>query len=284
MEIPETVEQARALSRHYRFVFPDRSLRGRQGELLGKNIGGAVEFHDHRPYFMGDDIRHIDWMVYGRTGELVLKSYREEITPATEIIADFSRSMALDPLKEELCRGLCMFFIEILNADSILPVLWQCGTEPRKIRFDYHRAVCEDPFEGRAALNDIVRSRGIRSKPNSMRIVISDFMFPHRPDILLRRLSSEAAGLCVIQLASENEMNPHIRGGVLMEDCETGEELSIKINERTVTRYKQKIKDISDGLERTSRQAGAWYIRGDTSQGLPKVIQFLLRQGQIKPI
>ena len=284
MAVQETVERARALSRHYRFVFPDRSLRGRQGELLGKNVGGAIEFHDHRPYFPGDDIRHVDWMVYGRTGDLVLKSYREEITPTTEIIADFSKSMGLDPLKEDLCRGLCMFLVEILNADSVLPVLWQCGTEPRKIRFDYHRAICEDPFEGRATLRDMVQRRGIRSKPNSMRVVISDFMFPHRPDMLLRRLSSNAAGMCVIQLAAEDEMNPGLRGGVLMKDCETGEELSMRINENTITRYRQKVEGISKGLEQTCRQAGAGFIRGETSQGLDGIIQQLVREGQIEPI
>jgi len=278
------IEKARALSRHYRFVFPDRSLRGRQGELLGRSVGGAIEFHDHRPYFPGDDIRHVDWMVYGRTGNLVLKSYREEITPSVEIIADFSRSMGLDPAKEELCRALCAFMIEMLSADSIVPVLWQCGTEPRKILFDYTRAVSEDPFDGRATLRDMVRTQGIRSRSNSMRVVISDFMFPHRPDMLLRRLASGAAGLCVLQLAAEDELEPVLRGGVLMEDCETGQEVSMRINETTVSRYRKQVEGITRGLERICRQTGAAFVRGETTESLETVIRKLVHEGQIEPV
>src|SRR3989442_15913192 len=40
--------------------------------------GFSVEFAQHREYVPGDDIKHIDWKVYGRTGRFYLKQYEEE--------------------------------------------------------------------------------------------------------------------------------------------------------------------------------------------------------------
>src|SRR5881409_2871591 len=39
--------------------------------------GFSVEFAQHREYVPGDDIKHIDWKVYGRTGRFYLKQYEE---------------------------------------------------------------------------------------------------------------------------------------------------------------------------------------------------------------
>ncbi|HWY86927.1 MAG TPA: DUF58 domain-containing protein, partial [Gemmataceae bacterium] len=40
--------------------------------------GFSVEFAQHREYVPGDDIKHVDWKVYGRTGKFFLKQYEEE--------------------------------------------------------------------------------------------------------------------------------------------------------------------------------------------------------------
>src|SRR4051812_13412415 len=40
--------------------------------------GISVEFAQHRPYVAGDDIRHVDWKVFGRSDKIYLKQYLEE--------------------------------------------------------------------------------------------------------------------------------------------------------------------------------------------------------------
>src|ERR1700680_403159 len=40
--------------------------------------GISVEFAQHRPYVAGDDIRHVDWKVFGKTDKIYLKQYLEE--------------------------------------------------------------------------------------------------------------------------------------------------------------------------------------------------------------
>ncbi len=55
--------------------------------------GFSVEFAQHREYVPGDDIKHIDWKVYGRTGRFYLKQYEEETNLVCWLLLDVSESM-----------------------------------------------------------------------------------------------------------------------------------------------------------------------------------------------
>jgi len=55
--------------------------------------GFSVEFAQHREYVPGDDIKHIDWKVYGRTGRFYLKQYEAETNLVCWILLDVSDSM-----------------------------------------------------------------------------------------------------------------------------------------------------------------------------------------------
>jgi len=53
-------------------------LGSRSGSHISKRRGHGLEFSDYRTYVPGDDFRHIDWGVYGRTDRLYVKEFREE--------------------------------------------------------------------------------------------------------------------------------------------------------------------------------------------------------------
>jgi len=55
--------------------------------------GSSVEFAQHRPYVAGDDLRHLDWKVYGRTDKLQLKQHQQETNLDLMILVDCSGSM-----------------------------------------------------------------------------------------------------------------------------------------------------------------------------------------------
>jgi uncharacterized protein (DUF58 family) len=55
--------------------------------------GLSVEFAQHRPYVAGDDLRHLDWKVYGRTDKLHLKQHQQETTLDLVVLVDSSGSM-----------------------------------------------------------------------------------------------------------------------------------------------------------------------------------------------
>ena len=56
--------------------------------------GFSVEFAEHRQYYPGDEIRHIDWRVYGKTDRWFIKEYEEETNLHAHILLDASGSMA----------------------------------------------------------------------------------------------------------------------------------------------------------------------------------------------
>jgi len=56
--------------------------------------GFSVEFAEHREYVPGDDIRHIDWKVFGRSDRFYIKQYEEETNLKAYILLDVSQSMA----------------------------------------------------------------------------------------------------------------------------------------------------------------------------------------------
>ncbi|MBA3700336.1 MAG: DUF58 domain-containing protein [Planctomycetes bacterium] len=55
--------------------------------------GHSVDFADHRPYVPGDDLRHLDWKVLGRSDRLVLKRYEAETDLGCTLVVDGSASM-----------------------------------------------------------------------------------------------------------------------------------------------------------------------------------------------
>ena len=78
----------------------DLELRARlivEGYLSGMHKspyhGFSVEFAEHREYVAGDDLKHLDWKVYGRTGRFYLKQYEEETNLTCWLLVDGSESM-----------------------------------------------------------------------------------------------------------------------------------------------------------------------------------------------
>lgn len=63
--------------------------------------GFSVEFAEHRLYNKGDNLKHIDWKVYGRTDKLFIKKYEEETNLRCQIVLDTSSSMFFPQQPEE---------------------------------------------------------------------------------------------------------------------------------------------------------------------------------------
>lgn len=86
---PQTLKKIRGLEVQARRVV--------EGYLSGMHRsphhGFAVEFAQHREYAPGDDVRHIDWKVFGRTERFFLKQYELETNLVCWLLVDASESM-----------------------------------------------------------------------------------------------------------------------------------------------------------------------------------------------
>src|SRR5438105_14741607 len=98
------------------------SRRVFRGSLLAQRrtmqLGGGIEFADHREYAYGDDFRYLDWNLYARHDELMLKRFQEEEDLHVYLLLDCSRSMAFgEPPKIDLARQVVAALAYIALAD-----------------------------------------------------------------------------------------------------------------------------------------------------------------------
>src|SRR3954470_11813061 len=74
------------------------SKRVFRGSLMAQRramqLGSGIEFADHREYTPGDDFRYLDWHVFARHDELLLKRFQEEEDLPVYFLLDCSQSMA----------------------------------------------------------------------------------------------------------------------------------------------------------------------------------------------
>src|SRR4030088_512466 len=86
---PLAIQRAEALGLHARYVVEGYMA----GEHKSPFRGFSIEFTQHREYVPGDDIRHLDWKVLGRTDRYFLKQYEQETNYVAHILLDGSESM-----------------------------------------------------------------------------------------------------------------------------------------------------------------------------------------------
>ena len=83
------------LSKYGRLAMVARQLV--EGFLTGVHKspykGFSVEFAEHRQYYPGDEIRHIDWRAYGKTDRYFIKEYEDETNLKAVLVVDASGSM-----------------------------------------------------------------------------------------------------------------------------------------------------------------------------------------------
>ena len=98
-------------------VFATGGVASRPGAVRG----GRIEFLDHRGYVAGDDLRDLDWPLYGRTDELFVKIYGAEREKRVEILLDLSPSMTVTEGKELFaCRlAAALAHVALAAGDSV---------------------------------------------------------------------------------------------------------------------------------------------------------------------
>src|SRR5688572_33436843 len=82
-----------------------------EGYLAGRHkspgLGGSLEFAEHRPYVPGDDLRRVDWKVYGRSDRWYVRESEQETNLRATLVLDASASVgsASDGLPSKWAYG-----------------------------------------------------------------------------------------------------------------------------------------------------------------------------------
>ncbi len=255
----------------YQLGLPRVPISGRSGELLGRGSGSSLEFQEFRQYMPGDDIRHLDWSTYARSDQLMVRLYREEISPRTQIFVDTSRSMNTgDQAKPLVTRQLGALFCLLSARLGGQPQLIPLGDDLplRSVGVDGLEQFYQHPFSANATLPDLLDRQAVSLKPQGLRIVVSDFLFPHDPESLIRRLAAGASVLWVVQLLTAWEANPTSLGGRRLVDIEAGSELDLQVDQRTIQTYLNRLNALQTELQRQCRRAHATFVTLTADEGL----------------
>ena len=255
-----------------RLAMPRTPVGGRLGERLGAGTGSSLEFQDYRQYTMGDDLRHVDWSAYARSEVLTVRLYREEVAPRIDLVLDVSRSMAVTERKSRAYDQLCALLAcasASAEADCRIVTAAAEGSRPLEIPEHIERFL---RYESRFS---VLEQTQLALRRRSVRVVLSDFLFPHDPDVLVGRLARDGASLALIQLTLPEEAEPVVEGGRRMLDVEGHGEVDLVIDETTVRNYRERFGRLRLGLVRASRRAGASFTHLLAGTPLREIIRTL---------
>lgn len=233
----ELRRDARMVSAHLRLCLQRRSWRGTVGNWSGAGTGTSIDFQDHRPYLPGDDPRHIDWAAYARSGNYIMKLYREEVSPRMDLILDLSRSMTWNAEKRDRVLTLACFCVESASAlGATVRLTAVAGTSahffsPEALAAGFWQAPSLEPRPGAPALATLPL------QPGSLRVLLSDLLYEAAPVDLLRPLLAGKGRAAILCPFLREESDPDWNGNMELVDCETGTSRRQRVDPVLLQRY-----------------------------------------------
>ena len=106
--------RALAALEHMRFTTRHRIEGAYSGRHQSHQQGGAGEFVDYREYSGGEDLRRLDWKVYGRTGKAFVRLYQDETNLSCTLAIDASGSMAFGGRSGQAAAGSKLAYVQYL--------------------------------------------------------------------------------------------------------------------------------------------------------------------------
>lgn len=268
------------------------SKRVFRGTLLAqrrtRQAGVGIEFSDHRHYTAGDDLRYLDWNVYARHGELLLKRFQEEQDLHIYLLLDCSRSMTFGtPPRFDLARQLTagLAYIGLADLDRIAVVAYadeilaEFPLSRGKARIlPLMQFLQQLPATGRDThLTQVVRSLLHRGPRAGLAIVISDLLDEHGFRAGLDQLRCRDFDIHVVQLHDPAEASPTLLGDVELEDLESGTVRRVILTEKQVRTYRQLFGEHQLAVKNYCRHYGLGCTQSDTQVGCEELILRMMR-------
>ena len=291
----KTLKMLRIISRRF---FHGQKMGGR----ITQRTGSSVEFSDYKEYNPGDDIRFIDWNIYGRLDKMLIKLFYNEENLSSYVLLDCSSSMNFgSPSKFDYSRRLAaaISYVAASNNDSVRIFCFSNGLKEFSPKADRAAHVlpvfrflesCQSggASDFSAAVSEFTR----RFKKPGVVFVISDFMFdsdknqspegdkeePRTFDLGIKQLSFCRHDVNLIQILSPEEVNPSYYGLWTFTDSETDYRQKVYIDDSTIALYKEALEDHFSQLDGLSKKNGMSYFRTLTDIPFENVILRLFNQ------
>jgi uncharacterized protein (DUF58 family) len=275
--------EALACAEVFRLPFRRELWRGAVGNWAGAGVGSSIDFQDHRPYVPGDDPRYIDWHAYARSDHYVMKLYREEVSPTVDLVLDASASMFADEAKARRSWELFYFVLESALASGATLRPWSV-TGDGAARRDVHSVRKDTSWLEGGDRVDGSLLRGIELRPGSLRVLVSDCLFPGEPDAVVTALASQKGRAVVLAPSSAHESEPRWLGQVELEDCETGHRRVEHVDAARLESYRAAYRRHFQMWETSCRRRGMPFARIPAELDLSEALRaHALRVSAVEP-
>jgi len=228
--------------------------------------GFSVEFSDHRPYFPGDELRHVDWKVYGRSDRYYVKRFEEETNLRAYLLLDASRSMAfssggLTKLRYAVLLAASLAYLMIKQRDSVGVTIFDQSIRehirPASSSPHLHfllKVLSQVEAEGKTRAREAFQELSGRIKRRGLIILLSDLLTDPTSLVQgLRYFRHQKHEVVVFHVLDPGEIE--LEGGpeVIYRDLESGEEVQAPPSligegyraemERLLAFYKRELRD-----------------------------------------
>lgn len=263
-----------------------RVFRGRvKGERRSPRRGHSVEFCDYRAYGVGDDLRYVDWNIYGRLDRLHVKLFVDEEDLCLHLLLDASVSMDFgSPTKLEYGARLAaaLGFVGLVSMERVgVGVLRERVAEGWPPTRGRNQVVGLFDFLGRVraaggtSLNDGLANYAMRAREPGLAVVISDLLDPDGFEAGVRALLKHRFDVHLVHVLTPEEMSPELAGDLRLVDSESGEARELSVDGDAIRAYRERLRLFLERVEAFSRtqEIGYHRVTVDTS-----VEEFVLSQ------
>lgn len=274
-----------------------------QGERRSKRRGQSVEFADFRPYVAGDDLRFVDWNIYGRLDRLFLKIFLEEEDLSLLVAVDASASMNWgDPSKFEYARRLAMAlgYIGLVNQNRVSLAAFG-GLDPegepaglqrisnlrgRRRTHEAGKWLLDLEPGGKGGFDDAMKSIALSRQGRGIMIVISDFLHKEGFENGLRYVAGRGYDVFAMQVLSPQEIDPHahgMAGDLRLVDLEDDDQAEVTVNAAVLRGYKDRLDTWCGRLRDYCIRRSIMHMIVDTGMDIDTLmLDYLRRRGLLR--
>ena len=257
-----------------------------EGYIIGQHRspyhGFSVEFAEHRSYEPGDEIRHIDWKLYGKTNRLYVKRYEEETNLRAHLILDTSKSMAytsggVSKLEYGSYLLAALSYLMIRQQDAAGVVLFDESirsfippkSTPSHLNTLLNALDVEFPGED-TKIEPVLHEMAERIKKRGLVIIISD-LFDDPENIMngLKHFRHGKQEVILFHILDRNELEFDFNGRTKFVDMESGEEITTD-PWHVKNEYKNLIIELQDYYKSECRLNSIDYVPLFTDDSLDK--------------
>ena len=242
------------------------ALRARlivEGYIIGKHRspyhGFSVEFAEHKSYDIGDDVRNIDWKLFGKTDRLYIKRYEEETNLKTHIIIDNSKSMSYSSgsvskinYANSLIASIAYLMINQQDAVGLIQFSDKINSFiPPKSRRSHLNTIINqlsETVEGKDTfIEPVLHEMAERINKRGLVILVSDLLDDPKTIMNgLKHFRHRKQEVIVFHILDKKEIDFDFNKRTKFIDVETGEELStepwhIRENYKRLMKERQKL-------------------------------------------